>query len=615
VKRTKLLTRLLGGFVIVAVIVLAVGLVGLSGARRLNADVSEIGKNRLSEVKNLLQVAEAQALIDSVENSLMNTSLDAGNTSIAKAFDSLDASDQVIDASLKAYESLPKTKGEQDLWNELRPAMDVWLKAHQTFIALARPYFWGNSTHEAFTAMQNQLPQNYKAFTASNAILHDLVKANDQQADIAVKEGQATGRQVQLVSLAGMAAGVLLALFLGIVLALSIARPLVKGVNFATLVASGDFTQKLNIKRTDEVGLLANALNLMVEKLTSMVATIQQSAEDVASSSRQISSSAVSLSDGAQNQASALEQTSASMEELTASVDQVSEHAQSQAAAVGQGTKSMAQVNRSIEKVSKSLGEIAGLAGQSVEKAEEGATAVQHVVEGIELIAASSQRIGGIVTVISDIADQTNLLALNASIEAARAGEHGRGFAVVADEVSKLADRSSASTKEIEALIKESVRNVSKGVEMAQGSKGAMEQIRAASEKVKQMIAGLTESMSQQVVAVADFAKALENFNEISQSISAATVEQTTNAKQVSKAVESVNDLTQAAASSAQQLSGATEHLAIMAQELERIVGEFKIKKDVREVTNIPDVGHNGNKSQLSLGQKGRSPVPFYSEA
>jgi methyl-accepting chemotaxis protein len=240
----------------------------------------------------------------------------------------------------------------------------------------------------------------------------------------------------------------------------------------------------------------------------------------------------------------------------------------------------MAQVHQSIENVSKNLSEIAGLASRSVENALEGAKAVSEVVEGINLIAGSSEKIGGIVNVISDIADQTNLLALNASIEAARAGEHGRGFAVVADEVSKLADRSSSSTKEIENLIKESVRNVTKGVETAKGSQTAMEQIRAASQKVKEMIGGLSESMTQQVEAVKELSKALSSVSEMSQSISAATEEQTTNAKQVSTAVENVNEVTQGAASAAEEMSSATEQLASMAQELQKMTAQFKIASD-----------------------------------
>jgi methyl-accepting chemotaxis protein len=383
-------------------------------------------------------------------------------------------------------------------------------------------------------------------------------------------------------ALIAFAVFIALVVMLQILVARSITGPIKLAAGLLRRIEGGDFAVHADVTGRDETGQMLASLNAMATSVGAMIQEVQHGSEQLASSSEQILASAQKLAEGAQSEASTLEQTSASMEELSASVDQVAEHSQGQAAAVEQGSSSMTHVQKSIEQVSENLLSIATLAGKSVENALEGAKAVSQVVEGINLIAASSAQINGIVSVISDIADQTNLLALNASIEAARAGEHGRGFAVVADEVSKLADRSSSSTKEIVNLIKESEKNVTRGVDTARGSQAAMEQIRAASQQVREMIGGLSESMTQQVAAVKELAKALGSVSEMSQNISAATEEQTTTARQVSKAVENINEVTQGAAASAEEMSAATAQLSKLAQELQGMAGRFKVSRSIQ---------------------------------
>jgi methyl-accepting chemotaxis protein len=382
-------------------------------------------------------------------------------------------------------------------------------------------------------------------------------------------------------ALVGFAIIIALVVVLQVLVARSITRPIQQAAGLMRRIESGDFAVHADVSGTDEAGQMLSSLNAMVKNVGGMIEEVQHGSLQLASSTEQILASAQKLAEGAQTEASTLEQTSASMEELSASVNQVAEHSQGQAAAVEQGSSSMANVQASIERVSENLASIATLAGKSVENAMEGAKAVSQVMEGINLIAASSQQINGIVSVISDIADQTNLLALNASIEAARAGEHGRGFAVVADEVSKLADRSSSSTKEIVSLIRDSERNVTLGVETARGSQAAMEQIRAASQQVREMIGSLSESMTEQVGAVKELTKALGSVSQMSQNISAATGEQTTTARQVSKAVENINEVTQGAAASAEEMSAATAQLSRLAQELQTMAGRFTVSRGI----------------------------------
>jgi methyl-accepting chemotaxis protein len=181
----------------------------------------------------------------------------------------------------------------------------------------------------------------------------------------------------------------------------------------------------------------------------------------------------------------------------------------------------------------------------------------------IEELGRSSDAIGRIINVIDEIAGQTNLLALNASIEAARAGEHGRGFAVVAGEVRRLAERTSAATKEIDVTVHA----------IQEGTKVAVEAMRASMHHVQDGV----NSARSAGEALTSIIHGSESVQKMVTQIAAAATEQSHSTQSVSANVGEIATIIEQTASSSEQSVEACQQLELLANELTSLVGAFKV--------------------------------------
>ncbi|MDD2925101.1 methyl-accepting chemotaxis protein [Rhodoferax sp.] len=183
------------------------------------------------------------------------------------------------------------------------------------------------------------------------------------------------------------------------------------------------------------------------------------------------------------------------------------------------------------------------LSARAAEVATRGGQVVADVVETMDGINQSSNKIADIIGVIDGIAFQTNILALNAAVEAARAGEQGRGFAVVASEVRNLAGRSAQAAREIKALIEDSVQKVAAGSAQVKTALSTMDDIVTSVNLVRGEMVHISTSAQAQSQGMVEVNTAIHALDEMTR-LNETMVEQSTAASQTLN--EQVSGLTQA---------------------------------------------------------------------
>ena len=383
----------------------------------------------------------------------------------------------------------------------------------------------------------HQVPENSVLGAVSMKISLDQVNA-------------AVGAQRIKSLLAALAISLPLLAFIYLFIRNFVTTPLEKMVSGLRDISSGegDLTRRLEVRSQDEIGAAASAFNEMMGKFAALVRHVGESAGQVSSAAHTLAASAGQVAASSTQQdaksaaaATAVEQMLSSIGSIAKGMEKVHE-------------QSRESLRRS-EEGNQSLSRLIDDVGQVEDTVKEIAEAVTQFVKSTESITSMTRQ-------VKDIADQTNLLALNAAIEAARAGEQGRGFAVVADEVRKLAEKSSGSASEIDAV----TRTLSQQAEVVRKSiERGLEHIASSQGSVKTV----AEVLASGSTSVTEVGRGLD-------AIASATDQQRRVSGEVAQNIESIAAMSRDNARAVEQTAASAQEMEALAENLQSTVGHFR---------------------------------------
>lgn len=535
----KLGTKLIAGFLFVALVAFAIGIGGYINLHRIDAGSVKIYKQIAQPLGDLtLLSADFQRLRVNSHKMLSVKDKDEQEEMVDRSKEL----DGLINKRAQAYEKTITTDDGKKQFTEFKTHLSEY---EVQLDALNKLVMAGNMDGA------NQLLVDDYDRTARNLqkAIEKLVESKMANGKQVADANNALARNASLIMLALAIGGAIMAFVLGIILSRSIVGPVAALADDAQQIASGDLTVQVRVGTQDEIGQLARSFSAMADSLRGTIRQVANTSGLLTNSANQLLSTSERIASGADAVVNQAQTVATAGEEMAATSNDIANNCQSAAAGALDASSSASDGSIVVDKTVQAMSQIA--------------RRVHETASTVASLGQRSDQIGQIVGTIEDIADQTNLLALNAAIEAARAGEQGRGFAVVADEVRALAERTTRATKEISDMIR-----------TIQGETRSA--VNAMEEGVHEVEQG-TEEAAKSGAALQSIMEQINNVSMQISQVATAAEEQTATTNEISNNMHQITAVIQQTAQGAQQSASAAAELTRLAAELQQLVTKFRI--------------------------------------
>jgi methyl-accepting chemotaxis protein len=533
-------------------IVIITGIIASSAFALWSVVVAKKGTNTLQViyVKNVIpldNLRSIQLIFRELEYRMVGVMADAvaaigSGHHLEKSMTKLDTLVTNVQTEMKSY----------NLSEDAIKELDIFNKGYAGFKSVAdrlKEVYLNNEPDEVEDLYDEYLdhkPLIFKSIDSLSERLKNNVKDHYEQSQ------QSTAMLVKVIFVLAVTGIGLFAILASLILR-SINRPIRKVVKAAEEVANGDLTHTIQVDAKDEMGSMAEQLNIMIQHLQSSFSTIITSVKKVAVNTEGLSELADKLFHATEEEQTKGNQVAVASTEMSQTILDMAKNSSDASEATRESYNS-ATAGKEI--VTQSVSSITTLSSY-----------VDDTSSKISGLGHHLKEIGNIVNVIQDIASQTNLLALNAAIEAARSGEHGRGFAVVADEVKKLSERTALATDEISEKMSMLQRESDDSI--------------ATMEKGKQLAEESVDNATKAGDALQHIVESSDRAMDMVQSIASAIEQQSAASEEVSNSMEQISEIIHDNFKLSENMKQSVTDLAFLAQDIMAQTSSFQINKDI----------------------------------